>query len=147
LRGKRFGFGPRGKRHEEARICPAVAGRLAGWGVNGEPDLYFDTNSGRKAMKKYVAAAAAVVALAIPATASAKNCTPVNAIGENPAFQDSGMGSIENANNTELRFGYGGRIAIPGEAGDHANESSAVSPYSAGGSGGIVDPNPGVACD
>jgi hypothetical protein len=93
--------------------------------------------------KKYIVAGIVamlmVAATAVPALAAG----PYNAItsnGSNPAFEQSGLGSIQNKNNTELRFGKGGRIAIPGEAGDHANSNSAVAPYSAGGSGGIVDP-------
>jgi hypothetical protein len=100
-------------------------------------------------MKKYIAAVAAASALAaaliVPAGASANNTTAVNAIGENPAFVASGCGSIENVHNTALRFGDGGRIAIPGEGGNHANEISAVEEYNvacSGGEkcGGIVNP-------
>ncbi len=66
---------------------------------------------------------------------------PYNAIPDrNPAFQDSGRGSIENVHNKALRFGKGGRIAIPGNIPDDINDNSAVSPYSGKGSGGIVAP-------
>ena len=70
------------------------------------------------------------------------NASPYEAISSqnNPAFEKSGRNSIQNANNTELRFGKGGRIAIPGNGAGNASENSAVSPYSVGGSGGIVNP-------
>lgn len=58
----------------------------------------------------------------------------------NPAFQPSGRGSIENVHNPALRFGSGGRLAIPGEGGQHASDNSVVAPYNVGGSQSIVAP-------
>jgi hypothetical protein len=82
--------------------------------------------------------AAGVIAL-MPG-ASANNPVPYEGVSGAAAFENSPYGSVQNSNNTQLRFGPGGRIAIPGQAGDHANGSSAVAPYSTGGSGGIVNP-------
>ena len=79
----------------------------------------------------------ALLASTVPVLASG----PYNAIpDQNPAFVDSGHGSIENMNNTELRFGSGGRIAIPGEGGQYSSDSSVVAPYGTLGSPSIVDP-------
>ncbi len=70
------------------------------------------------------------------------SASPYEAISEsnNPVFVDSGMGSLENSNHPQLRFGSGGRIAILGQGGQHADENSAVAPYSTKGSNSIVDP-------
>jgi hypothetical protein len=66
---------------------------------------------------------------------------PFYAIPEsNPAFVPSGRGSQMNMYNEALRFGQGGRIAIPGEGGQHSSENSSVAPYSTEGSQSIVDP-------
>ncbi len=101
-------------------------------------------------MKRYIAALVAAAALAaafiVPTGAAANNCAPYEGVSGAAAFESSPYGSMQNGNNTALRFGPGGRIAIPGQAGDHANESAAVSDYSTGGSGGIVSP-PAATCD
>ncbi len=101
-------------------------------------------------LKKLSVAAAAAGAMAIPLAglASADPQTPDNGANpantiqkhDNPTFEDSGHNSIQNSHNTQLRFGYDGRVAIPGNGAGNANENSAVSPYTAGGSGGIVAP-------
>lgn len=67
---------------------------------------------------------------------------PFYAIPEDtsPAWEQSGRGSIQNVNNNALRFGKGGRIAIPGEGGQHSDENSVVEPWSGSGSQSIVDP-------
>lgn len=58
----------------------------------------------------------------------------------NGPWIESGRNSIKNENNPALRFGNDGRIAIPGNGAGNANQNSAVSGYTVGGSGGIVDP-------
>lgn len=59
---------------------------------------------------------------------------------DNPAFEDSGLGSIQNVHNNQLRFGEGGRVAIPGEAGLHADSNSVVEGYNVRGSVSIIAP-------
>lgn len=51
--------------------------------------------------------------------------TPAEAVQNSPVFVDSGSNSVENVNNPDIRFGFGGAIAIPGEGGDNASEESA----------------------
>lgn len=93
-------------------------------------------------MRKLLAGAIAGAAL-LASTMPVFAVGPYEAItstGNNGAFEPSPYGSVQNANNTALRFGPGGRIAIPGEGGQHANDMSAVALYSTGGSQSIVDP-------
>jgi hypothetical protein len=99
-----------------------------------------------KCIAVVVAAAALAVALVVPAGASACNDTVYEHVSNAAAFEPSPYGSVQNKNNTALRFGPGGRIAIPGQAGDHASDNSAVSDYSTGGSGAIVNPQADEAC-
>lgn len=92
---------------------------------------------------KRLTATATIFSIAALASGSALagGANPYDKIGtDNPAFEDSGMGSIQNSHNTALRFGSGGRVAIPGEGGSHANANAAVSEYDTGGSGGLVAP-------
>lgn len=57
-------------------------------------------------------------------TAGATN--PANVIGtDNPAFENDVRGSLRNVNNGDLRFGYGGAVALPGNGADNANGNSA----------------------
>lgn len=59
-------------------------------------------------------------------SAGQASMNPYEAItADNPAFDFSGLGSIENIHNPDLRFGQGGAIAIPGQGGFHANPRSA----------------------
>lgn len=71
---------------------------------------------------------------------SAGGTNAYNGVSNSPAFEPSPYGSLQNANNTELRFGPGGGIAIPGQIPDSVSANAAVSPYTTGGSGGIVRP-------
>ena len=89
-----------------------------------------------------IALGISVAALLVVGASASAAASPYDAISEsnNPVFSQSGLGSVQNDNNPQLRFGSGGRIATPGAAGDHANENSAVAPWSSGGSTTIVDP-------
>lgn len=92
-------------------------------------------------MKKLISLTLSVAALLLVAT-TASAAGPVDAIptDSNPAFEDSGHGSIENVHNPALRFGYGGGIAILGDGGDHADENAVVSDYDKHGSSSLVRP-------
>lgn len=59
-------------------------------------------------------------------TAGQAAMNPFEAItADNPVFEDSELGSIQLIHNTDLRFGQGGAIAIPGEGGFNADDNSA----------------------
>ena len=91
-------------------------------------------------MIKKLTVSAAVFAVASIAGAALAGNPSDKITADNPTWSDSGFGSIKNDNNDKVRFGYDGRIAIPGGAGDVANDNSAVSPWTTLDSGGIVDP-------
>lgn len=78
----------------------------------------------------------------LPNQATTNATNPYTVLNKSPAFVNSGINSLQNMYNPQLRFGAGGRIAIPGNGAGNANPNSAVSPYGVGGSGGIVAPPP-----
>ena len=93
-------------------------------------------------IKKLIAGGIAGVAL-LAATMPVFAAGPYDAItstGNNAAFEPSPYNSIQNEYNTALRFGPGGRIAIPGAGGQYSNDNSVVAPYTTGGSQSIVNP-------
>jgi hypothetical protein len=98
-------------------------------------------------MKKYIAvvvsAGALAAALIVPAGASATPSESSPAFAPTTTLPCPKSGSVANVHNEALRFSTdtSNAIAIPGVAGEHANENSAVSPYGgACGTGGIVHP-------
>jgi hypothetical protein len=98
-------------------------------------------------LKKLIVAAAAAGAMSVPLAGLASadqgsGQNPFNVISgsNNPAFTDSGFGSIMNVNNNLIRFGADGKVAIPGVAGGYANENSVVGPWSTLGSTTIIAP-------
>lgn len=54
------------------------------------------------------------------------------ASGGHPVFKPTGWGSVGHSSVPALRFGSGGAIAIPGNAGNNANANSAFTGYSNG---------------
>ncbi|PQO22052.1 hypothetical protein C2I36_15000 [Rhodobacteraceae bacterium WD3A24] len=72
-------------------------------------------------------------ALMMGGAAFADGANPYDQIGDdNPAFSETDNNSIENDNNPGLRFGSGGGVVVPGNAGENANDNSVVDEHSTG---------------
>lgn len=91
-------------------------------------------------MKKLMAVG--VIAVALLASALPAFATPPvdNFGGDNGVWVNDFLGHYVNANNPDVRMDWTNqRFAVPGPGGAHANENSAVLPWTGGGT--LVDPH------